>query len=78
MEHIVLQERRVTTTKNKSHLHFWIDFSANHNQAHPNLNQKKHQLFHLWHSRVNTPLVDTVNQNFIYFYILNLYTFCLP
>ena len=38
MEHIALQERRVTTTKN--HLLFWGIFSANYNQAHPNVNQK--------------------------------------
>ena len=40
MVHIVLQERRVATTKKKNHLHFWRNFSANHNQAHPDLNQK--------------------------------------
>ena len=40
MVHIVLQKRRVVTTKKKSHLHFWRNFSANHNQADPNLNQK--------------------------------------
>ena len=39
--HIVLQEKQVTTTKKKNHLHFWRNFSAIHNQAHPNLNQKK-------------------------------------
>ena len=39
--HIVLQERRVATTKKKNDLYFWRIFSANHNQAHPNLNQKK-------------------------------------
>ena len=37
--HVVLQERRVATSK-KSHLHFWWNFSANHNPAHPNVNQK--------------------------------------
>ena len=34
---------------------------ANHNQAHPNLNQKRQKFFHIWHLRVDTPLVDTVN-----------------
>ena len=34
---------------------------------------KKVELFHLWYNRVDTPLVDTVNQNFIY--IVILYTF---
>ena len=73
MVHIVLQERRVAATKKKNHLHFWRNFSANHNQADPNLNQKRPKLFHLWH--IDTPLVDTVNQNFIY--VLILYTFSL-
>ena len=41
MEHIALQERRVATTKKENHLNFWRKFSANHNQAHPNLFQKK-------------------------------------
>ena len=27
--------------------------------------RKKEKIFHLWHNRVDTPLVDTVNQNFI-------------
>ena len=38
--HTVLQERRDSTRKKKSHLHFWRNFSANHNPAYPNLNQK--------------------------------------
>ena len=29
MVHIVLQERRVATTRKKNHLHFWRNFSAN-------------------------------------------------
>ena len=41
MEPIVLQERRVATTKKKNHLLFWRNFSTNHNQAHPNANKKK-------------------------------------
>ena len=47
--------------------------SANLNQAHLKLNQKRHKVFHLWHSLVDTQLVDTVNHNFIY--ILIFYTF---
>ena len=39
----------------------------------PDANRQK--FFHLWHNCVDTPLVDTVNQNFIY--ILILYTFSL-
>ena len=29
--HIVLQERQIETTKKENHLHFWRNFSANHN-----------------------------------------------
>ena len=74
MVHIVFQKRRVAITKKKSHLHFWRTFSANHNQANPNLNQKRQKLFHLWLIRVDTPLVDTVNQNFIYTLILYIFS----
>ena len=41
MEHIVLQKGVVATTKKENHLLLWRNFSANHNQAHPNVNQKK-------------------------------------
>ena len=41
MVHIFFQERRVATTKKKNQLRFRRNFSANHNQAHPNLNQKR-------------------------------------
>ena len=73
--HNVLLERRVATTKKKNHLQFWWNFSANHNQAHPNLNQKRLKLFHLWQNLVDNPLVETVIQNLIH--ILILYTFSL-
>ena len=46
--HIVLQELRVATTKKKNHLHFWRSSFANHNQAHPNLNQKKLKWVQIW------------------------------
>ena len=75
MVHMVFKEKRVATTKKESHLHFGGNSSANHNQAHPNLNQKRQKLFQLWHTRVDTPLVDTVNENFMDSLIL--YTFCL-
>ena len=52
--HIVLQERRVPNTKKKSHLHFWRNFSANHNQAHPNLNQKRRS-YSIYGIIVSTP-----------------------
>ena len=71
--HTVLQERTVGTGRTKSRSHFRTNISANQIQAHANLNQKKQKLFHLWHNRLDTPLVDTVNQKFNY--ILILYTF---
>ena len=49
------------------------NLSANQIQAHPNLNQKKQNIFLLWYNHVDTPLVDTVNQNLIY--IIIFYTF---
>ena len=66
----VLQERRIATTKKKNHGHFWRVFSANHNQAHPNLKQKRQKLFHLWNNCVDTPLVYTVNQKLNFIIIL--------
>ena len=65
---------RVAITE-KNHLCFRRNFSANHNQAHPNLNQKDQKSFPLWHNRVDTPLADTANQNFIYilFFLLSIY-----
>ena len=56
--HIVLQERRVATTKKESHLQFWRIFSANHNQAHPNLNQKKTNRVQIWNKRIRFLLAD--------------------
>ena len=38
--HIVLQERRVVTTKKENYLQFWRKSSGSYNQAHPILNQK--------------------------------------
>ena len=38
MVHFVLQERQVVISKKKNHLHFWKTFSANYNQAHPDVN----------------------------------------
>ena len=72
---IALRKKRVVTTKKENHLHFWRWFSNNHNQAHTNLNQRRQKSFRSWHSRVNSPMVDTVNQNFNF--ILIFYTFSL-
>ena len=46
--HIALQERRVATTKKKNHL----NFSANHNRAHFNLNQKMLIWVQIWNKLV--------------------------
>ena len=58
MEHIVLQKRVVATTKKKNHLLFWRNFSANHNQAHPNVNQKRTNQVQIWNKRIRFLLAD--------------------
>ena len=63
---IVLQEIRVATTKKKSHLHFWRNFSANHNQAHPNLIQKRLRWVQIWKKRIRFLLVDDLSDIFIF------------
>ena len=60
--HIVLQERRVGITRN--HLHFWKNFSANHHQGHPNLNQKKLKRVQIWNKRIRFLLVDDLRNIF--------------
>ena len=50
--HIALPERRVAITKKENHLHFWRNFSANHNQAHPNMNQKRTNRVQIWNKRI--------------------------
>ena len=66
MEHIALQEIRVATTKKKNHLHFWRIFSANHNQAHPNLNQETTNRVQLRNKRIRFLLVDDLSNMFIF------------
>ena len=65
--HIDLPERRVATTKKKNHLHFWRNFSANHNQAHPNPNQKRTNRVQIWNKRIRFLLADDLS------HILNFY-----
>ena len=50
--------------ESKIQIHFLGNLSANRNQANPNLYQKKGKSFQLWHNRVDSPLVEPVNQNF--------------
>ena len=64
--HIVLQERRVTTTKKKNHLHFWRNFSANHNQADPNLNQKSLEWVQIRNKSIRFLLADDLSDIFIF------------
>ena len=64
---------RVATTKN--HLHFWRSFSANHNQAHPNLNQKRLKRVQIWNKRIRFLLADDLSNIFnfqIILFIFNL------
>ena len=73
MVHIVFQKRQVVTKKSKIGLQLWGRWSANHHQAHLNLNQNRQKSFLSGHNRVDSPLVDTVIQKFSS--IVFLYTF---
>ena len=64
---------RVATTK--SHLHFWRNFSANHNQAHPNLNQKRLKRVQIWNKRIRFLLTDDLSN--ISIFQINLFNFNL-
>ena len=71
----VLSEKRVVTTKTKSHLHFRRNFSANQNQPQPSWHHKRQKSFHFKHNRFDTSLVDAVKEKFIIKFVL--YTFSL-
>ena len=75
MEHIVLQERRVATTKKKNHFLFWRNFSANHNEAHPNVNQKRTNQVQIWNKRIRFLLADDLSN--IFNFQINLFNFIL-
>ena len=68
--HIVFQERRVATTEKRSHLDIWRNFSANHNQAHPNLNQKRLKWVQIWSKRIGFLLAGDLSDIFIFQIIL--------
>ena len=72
---IVLQEKRVATTKKKNHLHFWRNFFANQNQAHPNLNQIRLKWLQIWNKRTRFLLADDLSGIFIF--QINLFNFNL-
>ena len=59
----------------KNLLQFWRYFSANQIQAHPNLNRKRQQLFHLWYNRVQPHwLIQLTKTSFTSsFYTLSVY-----
>ena len=64
--HIVLQEKRVATTKMKNLLHFRRNFSANQIQAHPNLNQKRLKWVQIWNKRIRFFLADDLSDILIF------------
>ena len=68
--HIVLQERRVATTKKKSLLHFWRCFSANQSQANPNPHQKRTKWVQIWNKRIRFLLVVDLGNRFNFQIIL--------
>ena len=63
--HIVLQKRQVATTKKKNHLHFWRNFSTNHNKAHLNMNQKRLKRVQICNKRIRFLLADDLSDIFI-------------
>ena len=75
MEHIVSQKRVVPTTKKKNHLLFWRNFSANQNQTHPNVNQKRTNQVQIWNKRMRFLLADDLSN--IFNLQINLFNFTL-
>ena len=49
-----LAKKRGMTTRKNNQLHFWRFFSANDNQAQPNVRQEKQKQFHWRHKRVGS------------------------
>ena len=44
-----------------NHLHFWRNVTANHNQAHPSLNQKRRNRVQIWKKRIRFLLADVLS-----------------
>ena len=63
--HTLLCKKTSRDFEKRNHLPFWWKSSAHHNQIKPTLSQKSQKTIHLWHNRVDSPLVDTVDQKFI-------------
>ena len=56
--------------RKKSHFLFWLNFSTNHNQTHPNLNQKRLKGVRKRNELVRFLLVDDLNHIIIFQIIL--------
>ena len=74
MEHIVFQKRVVATTKKKNHLFFSRNFSANHNEADPNVNQKRTNQVQIWNKRIRFLLADDLSNISNFQIILFIFT----
>ena len=51
--------------RKKIHFHFWRNFSANHHQAHSNLNQKRLKWVQVWNKRIRFLLANDLSNIFI-------------
>ena len=74
---LLCQKDESRLQKKKNHLHFRRNFSANHNQAHPNLNQKRTNQVQIWTKRIRFILADDLShiKNFyIIFFSFNLHS----
>ena len=72
--HIVLQKNDESRLRRTISI-FWRILSANHNQAHPNLNQKRLKWAQIWNKRFRFLLDDDLSDIFnfqIIFFIFNL------
>ena len=78
MVHIALKEKRVATTKNKSYLHFWRNFTANQIQANPNPHQKKLKRIQIWKKPIRFRLADDLSNIFIFQIISFKTIYCQP
>ena len=61
---------RKTSRDYKKPSSFWRNFPANHNQAHPNLNQRRLNWVPTWNKRLRFLLVDDLSDLFIFQVIL--------
>ena len=65
MAHIGLSNIRVVTTRTRNHLFFFNKFLRQSQSATPEaVSKKAKKIFHQWHNRADSPLVDTVIHNY--------------